>query len=104
MTSFFVASAAFLAALPSSPFLRPFRPHPNRAEKLAFAHFTSSFAHASRAFDVVAHSDDLTRKSIDRWSAVKDVVVVSLDDDDDNDADVGATTTAFEVRFLWCTI
>lgn len=37
-------------------------------------------------------------------SDVKDVIVVSLDDDDDNDADVGATTTAFEVRFLWCTI
>ena len=35
---------------------------------------------------------------------VKDVVVVSLDDDDDDDADVGAATTAFEVRFLWCTI
>ena len=38
-------------------------------------------------------------------SDVKDVVVVvSLDDDDDDDADVGAATTAFEVRFLWCTI
>ena len=38
-------------------------------DAFAFAHFTNSFAHASKAFEVVAHRDDFTRKSIESCSS-----------------------------------